>query len=120
MSQIVLGPYKTFTAGAALAEHLRVKLSSGKLVAAGTGTSDEGVEIGTIVEEAFADGDKRKVHLRSAGGTTKMVAAGPITQGAAVYGAAGGKIDDAANGSAIGVALEAATAANDVIEVVRY
>ena len=46
-----------------------------------------------------------------------MTAAAAIVQGVAVYGAAGGKIDDVASGAAIGVALEAAGAADDVIEV---
>jgi hypothetical protein len=48
-----------------------------------------------------------------------MVAAGAISDNATVYAAAGGKVD--ASGSVVvGQAMEAATANNDVIEVLRY
>ena len=120
MTQYVEGPTKAFTAGAAIAKHLRVKLSSGVLAVAGAGTSDEPVEIGTIEEAAFAAGDLRSVRMRNAQGTVKMVASAAIAAEAAVYGAAGGKIDDTTSGAAIGIALEAATADGDIIEVLRY
>jgi hypothetical protein len=120
MSQFVETPTKAFTAGAAIAKYLRVKLSSGKLAVAGAGASDEPVEIGTIEDASFADGDVRPVRLRTAQGTAKMVAAGAVVQGVAVYGAASGKVDDVASGAAIGVSMEAAAADGDVIEVMRY
>lgn len=115
MSQYVDGPSKTFTAGAAIGQDILVKLSSGKLAVAALG--DE--HIGTLLAESFTDGDERAVRLRSAQGTTKMVASGAFTAGAILYGRALGKVDDISTTSAIrvGTALEAATAANDVIEV---
>lgn len=115
MSQYVDGNIKNFTAGAAIAQHLRVKLSAGVLAAAGAAD----VEIGTITDASFASGDIRGVRLRSASGTGKMVAAAAITAGVIVYGAAGGKISATAGGVPLGIALEAASADNDVIEVLR-
>lgn len=116
MSQFVETPTKTFTAGAAIAKYLRVKLSSGKLAASGA-TDDD---LGQIEDASFADLDVRSVRLRTAPGTCKMVAAGAITAGARVYQAASGKIDDTVTGKLVGTALEAATADGDVIEVLRH
>lgn len=120
MAQYVEGPTKSFTAGGAIAQFLRVKLTAGKLAIAGAGATDGAVEIGTIEDAAFADGDVKAVRLRNAQGTKKMVAAGAFSAGAAVYGAAGGKVDDAVSGSAHGIAMEAATADGDVVEVMPY
>lgn len=113
MSQQVEGATKTFQCGAAIDQYLRVKLSSGKLAAAGVGDDD----LGILCEESFADLDYRSVRLMNAQGTHKMVAAGAISQGARVFQAASGKINDVSAGKPIGVALEAATVNNDVIEV---
>lgn len=113
MSQYVETPTKGFSCSGALAQYLRVKTPS-SLAAAGV---DE-MDIGTLEEASFAAGDVRAVRLRTAQGTAKMVAAGAITAGADVYAAASGKI--AATGYVyIGQALEAASANNDVIEVLR-
>lgn len=115
MAEQVDTPTRTFTAGAALAQFLRVKLSAGKLAAAGLGE----VELGTITTAAFADGDVRAVALNTKQGTVKMVADGAITLVAAVYGAAGGKVSATANGHLIGTALVAASGNNSVLEVLR-
>lgn len=113
MSQYVETPTKGFSCSGALAQYLRVKTPS-SLAAAG---ADE-MELGTLEEASFAALDVRAVRLRTAQGTAKMVAAGAITAGADVYAAASGKI--AATGYVyIGQALEAASANNDVIEVLR-
>lgn len=117
MSQSNPGPTKTFTAGAALSQFARVKLSTGKLAAAGL--ADGAAELGTLEEAAFADLDVRAVLLANAPGSRKMIAAKSISAGATVYTAASGKISDAAATGAtkIGIALEAATADGDIIEV---
>ena len=118
MSQYVETPTKSFVAGAAIAQHLRVKLSAGKLAVAGI--TDK--EIGTIIQAAFADGDVVGVRLRTAQGTTKMIAnATGCVAGAEIYTAASGKVSPTyATGSyPIGMALEASTADGDVIEVLR-
>lgn len=114
MAQFTEGPTRTFTAGAAIAAHLRVKLSSGELAAAGA--SD--VELGTMEVASFADNDVVPVRLRTAEGTCKMTASEAITAGNPVYAAASGKV--ASTGTVYcGTALEAATANGDVIEVLR-
>ncbi|MFQ5493770.1 MAG: capsid cement protein [Phycisphaerae bacterium] len=114
MSQIVNTATKVFTAGAAIGQYILVKLVSGKTQIAGLG--DE--PVGTMEAASFADGDARAVRLLSAQGTLKCVANGAFAQGAVVYGTAGGKIDDVAAGAVrIGIALEAAAAAGDVVEV---
>jgi hypothetical protein len=115
MSQFVEGSVKSFTAGAAIAQHILVYLSSGVLQVAALGTQP----IGTITEAAFASGDVRGVRLLSAKGTIPCVASGTFSQGAIVYGRALGKVDDISTTAAvrIGMALEAATTAGDIIEV---
>ena len=115
MSQATEGRTKTFTAGAAIGQWILVKLSSGKLAVAALG--DEW--IGVIEEAAFADLDRRSVVMRSAEGTIKCVASGAFSAGAVVYGRAAGKVDDISTTSAVrvGIALEAATALNDIVEV---
>jgi len=114
MSQYVNGNVKTFTAGGAIAVDLLVKISSGKLAVAGL--LDE--ILGTMEAASFADGDVASVRLKSAAGTHSCVSENAIAEGAAVYGRAGGKVDDVSTGATrLGIALEAATAANDVIEV---
>lgn len=113
MSQYVDTRCKAFTCGAAIAQYLRVKFSSGKMAAAGAAD----LSIGTMEEASFADLDVRPVRLRSAMGTRKMVANGAITQGAPVYGAASGKISATVGPCPEGIALEAAAADGDVIEV---
>lgn len=117
MSQYVNTPTKTFVAGGAIAQYLRVYISSLKLAVAGIG--DKG--IGTIEEAAFADGDLRAVRLTSAQGTFKGVMATDVTAGAAVYTAASGKFSKTKGTGAFaaGIALETGTADGDVIEILR-
>jgi hypothetical protein len=111
------GNTKTFTAGAAIAENLRVYLSSSKLAAAGATQ----IDIGTMTRASLADGDLIAVRLCNAAGTTKMVAAAAISADAIVYTAAAGKVNDeqATGASRVGIAITAATNDGDVIEVLR-
>jgi len=117
MAKWVDGPTASFTAGAAIAIHLRVKGSSAKLAVAGIADK----ELGCIEAASFADGDVRAVRLTSAAGTCKMVANGAISQFAAIYTAAAGKVSATAGATSflVGQALEAATADGDVIEGLR-
>lgn len=112
MTQQTESGFKTFTAGEALEAFRRVKLSSGSVVYA-----DAGEEFIGITQDKVANGDPVTVALRSAARSYKAVAAAAVTAGAVIYGAADGKVDDAASGVAQGTALEAATADGDVIEV---
>lgn len=105
---------RQFTAGAAIAQYLRVKLSAGKLAKAGS----TDVELGTMTVASFADGDVVGVRLRTAEGTSLMVAAAAITAGNPCYAGANGKVD--ASGTILmGIALSAASADGDVLEVLR-
>jgi hypothetical protein len=116
MSQYVDGNVKTFIADEAIAVHLRVKLDAdGRITVAGL--TDK--EIGTAITPAFAAGEPVSVKLRSGAGTHKMVAIEPLAAGATLYTETGGKVQDTAQATSfqIGTALEAATADNDVIEV---
>lgn len=116
MSQFVDGQTKTFIADEAIAINLRVKLDSdGKVTIAGLADK----ELGTAVTPAFAAGDPVAVRLRTAAGTHKMIAVEALTVGSVVYTETAGKVQDTAQATAfqVGVALEAAAADGDVIEV---
>lgn len=118
MAQYVEGPKRSFPAGStAIPQFSRVILSAGVLVEAGEGD----VELGTVEYQQFATNFlvDLPVRLRTAEGTAKMVAAGAITSGAAVYGAASGQVTATPNKNFIGFALCAASGANSVIEVQR-
>lgn len=104
--------FYTLIAGEALGDRVRVKLSGGKAVKAGATDRYVGITQGT----AAADGDEIAVRLRNGLGTVEVTAAGAITAGNTCYDAANGKV--AATGTQIfGIALEAATADGDQIEV---
>lgn len=120
MGQKVDSLYRTYTASAAIAAHLLVKTngSTANSVAIATAGSDV---IGCSTENAIASGAKGAIRLFNGGGTVKLTAAGAITVNALVYVAgSAGKIDDAVNGRPIGIAMEAATADGDIIEVMPF
>ena len=112
---------RTFTAGEALLEKRRVQIK------AGTTTTPAEVEyaglgaqhIGITVADA-ASGETVSVCLRTQAGTVEGVASEAFARGAVLYGAASGKIADTSSGSAIGVAIEAATADGDIVEWVQF
>lgn len=105
------GNKKTFNAGGAIGAHELVKMSTGDVVQ----NTDEGVVVGAA-EYAVAQNAPVAIRLFNAGGTIHCIADAAITQGAAVYAAASGKVSPAGT-LIIGYAMEAATADGDVIEV---
>lgn len=106
----------TFQASAALAPHLRLKLDgSNQLEAAGASEQ----ELGTNPERALAADEYIAIDPLMPGIVVLMTAAGTFSQYASLYGAAAGKVDDSANENYIGIALDAATAANDLVRVLR-
>jgi len=115
-STIVDGP-KTFTAGEDLEIYRRVKVESGstknppEVIYADAGEQAVGITL-----EAVDDQDTVSVQLFTKDGTLFGVAADTFSYAATLYAAADGKISDSSNGSAIGIALEAATAAGDIVE----
>src|SRR5574343_746596 len=117
MSQYVDGNCKTLVAGEAINAFLRVKLhTDGTAMIAGLAEKD----IGTA-EHYAASGDRLMVRLRTASGTAKMVAKEAISVASPVYTEAGGKVQDTNESTSflVGIAMEAASADNDVIEVLR-
>lgn len=117
MSGYTEAPTRTFKAGVAIGRFLRVKLSSSKLAIAGIGDASTAT-VGTTEREAFAANDQVAVRLDNAQGTRKCVAAGAIAADAIVYSAANGKVNDVSTGAnRVGIALNAAGADGDIIEV---
>lgn len=113
MAEMNVSGCKTFEADEAIAQYRRVKMDAdGKVTYADATDASDGVSD----RESFAAGEKIAVMLKSAPGTRKMTAAGAITAGDAVYGAADGKV--ATDGFVLeGKAIDAATADGDIIEV---
>lgn len=119
---MVWAKFPTFTAGEALLPKRRVKVESGtttdpvEVVYADAGEQ----HIGITGNESTADGALVSVNPMNATGSYEGTAAGAFARGATLYGAADGKIDDASSGSAIGIALEAATADGDVVQWISF
>ncbi len=109
---------KTFVAGEAITQHAIVKLSAGEIFE----SDATNIPIGSANIAAFNSGELIPVDLLSGGGTIKCIAADAITQGAVVYNQANGEVDDSSANSAlkVGIALDTATAANDIIEVLPH
>jgi hypothetical protein len=99
-------------AGSALGPYLRVKLSGGALVVA-SGSEDE---LGTLANRTLAANEAVTVYPRGAAGVRYMVAASAFAQYAQLYAAADGKVDDSGTLTR-GFALDAATAAGDIVRV---
>jgi predicted RecA/RadA family phage recombinase len=115
MSQYVDTTTKAFEAAGTIKQYARVTLGSGGTITeAGLAVK----EIGTALEPAVS-GDVINVKLRTGSGTHKMIAKEALAIGATVYTETDGQVQDTAQGTAfqIGTALEAATAENDIIEV---
>lgn len=109
----------TFPRNAAIGEYLRVVMSGGNLALA----SANQVHLGTTKENNLSEGvgssTVAAVVFRNAVGTVYMKASGAISQYADVYGSDSGKVSATVNGNRVGVALTAATADGDVIEVLQ-
>ena len=92
-----------------------------KLDSAGTvsvaGITEE--PIGAARAPAFASGDNIGVAMTSKPGTVTCIAAGAFAVGVVLYGRASGEVDDDSTGTAlrVGIAIEAATASGDYVQV---
>lgn len=115
MSQKVDGNTRTFVAGETIERGLLVRLSAAETVSI-AGLAQTPIAVATRRVPA---GEQGAFDLLSKAGTVQCKAGGAFSAGAVVYGRAAGLVDDISTSSAvkIGVALEAATAANDIIEV---
>lgn len=122
MAQEVQGKIRTFLASAALAEHRLVKMNSTTQDSIAYPAATEGnLVIGATTERPIASGERGPIRMLNAGGTVRLTAGAAIACNAVVY-CVGvvGKIDDAVSGAPIGIALKAATADNDIIEVMVF
>lgn len=109
----------TFAKDAAFGPYLRVVMSAGVLALAGAADVEIGTTKQRILASGLGAGTVGDVVLPTAQGTVKMIAAAAITQYARVYGAASGKVSATINGNLIGIALTAAGADGDEVEVLR-
>lgn len=109
---------KAFTCGADVEAHRLVKLSSGNVIHNTATATDDPIG---VTQRAEDSGDDVTVRLINDGGTFEITAAGAISQGAEVYAAAAGKVQALPTAAGtyrrIGLALEAATADGDIIEI---
>lgn len=105
---------KDFTAGEDLAKRRLVKQHS---TAEQVMYADAGDDYIGITEYGVSSGDPVTVRAVNYPGTREVTAADTFSLAAVLYVADDGKVDDVATGRAIGIALEAATAANDIIEM---
>jgi len=115
MSQHVDAHTKMFPASAAISQYALVQIASTGKVAANVLTTRP---IGVAMKAAFADGDLIPVKLLPGFGTFRGIAKEALAVAAVLYTEAGGKLQDTAEATSlpIGIALEAATAENDIIE----
>lgn len=105
---------KTFEAAGTIRKNRRVVISTaGTVTEALVGASGD---FQAVALDNAVSGEHVACRLKNDRGTFKLSTAGAVTAMAVIYGAAAGQVDDASSGTAIGVALEAATAANDEIE----
>ena len=111
----------TFTANGALGARVRVKLTSAST------TDPPQVEIAGAGEQhigyttvAVASGGLVSVDGRMGSFVKEAVAAEAFAVGATLYGAAAGKVKDTSAGSAIGIAVEEATADGDIVRIIDF
>ena len=118
MSQRDDSGFKSYEADEAIELYSRVKLDAdGKITKAGL--TDK--SIGTLqTEAALAAGQVVSVKLRSAAGTHKVRVSEALAAGATIYSEADGEVQDTAQATSFmeGTALEAATADNDIVEMI--
>ncbi len=109
----------TFTANGALGARVRVKLTSG------SATDPPQVEVAGAAdghigytEYAAASGELVAVVGRFGNMVQEAVASAAIAVGAALEGAAAGKVATKTTGTLIGYAVEAATADGDIVKII--
>lgn len=118
MSQYYESVHRSFLVDAAYPRGTRVKMSASTLnTVTVAGAAD--VHIGTLTSASFASGNVVDVLLKPFG-TRQAVASGAISVNAKVYGDAAGQVTGTANGNLLGLALTAATAQGDFIELIEF
>lgn len=112
---------RTFNAGTDLAAKVLVKLSAGAVVANTKTSTDDPIGVADV---NVLSGNPVGVRLLCTDESQEITAAGAIALNAVVYAADDGKVQALPAGAGtyrkIGIALEAATADGDIIEVLPY
>lgn len=109
-----LSASRSFIAATDIGKDIRVKLTAANTVGIAGATEDY---IG-LTETPTKAGRAVSVRLKNSGGTAFAIAAGAFAVNATVYGVADGKVDDVSTDNVVaGVALTAATADGDTIEL---
>ena len=115
-STYVDGP-KTFTAYEAMPKFSRVKFKSGTTEnPPEVHYADQGEQAIGVTEHHVAAGDCVAVRMLNKEGTLLGIASEALSRGATLYAADDGEISDTSSGTSIGIALEEATADQDIIE----
>ena len=110
----------TMTAGEDLLQYTRVKLESGSTTVPGEVVyADQGEQAIGEVQNDVSDGELVAVRL-FVWETKEGKANDSFSYAATLYAHDDGEISDTSSGSAIGQALEAATAAGDVVEYIPF
>jgi hypothetical protein len=120
MASYTVGPEMTFESSATLVQFTLVKMDAAGTISNSTGVASEDNDVFGVVQQAAVDGDSVAVTNMNCVGSFKVKVVGAIARGAKVYTAASGL--GSATGTSltcIGIARDAATAASDVIEVLR-
>jgi hypothetical protein len=111
----------TFQAGEDLLQYARVKVESGTVtVPPEVVYADQSEQAIGVVERDVSDGDLVAVRLITWGGTLEGIANDTFAIGATLYAHDDGEISDTSSGSAIGQALDEATAAGDICEYIAF
>lgn len=111
----------TFTANGALGARVRVKLTSEsttdppQVEIAGSGEQHIG-----YTKYAVATGGLVAVEGRMGNFVKEVVSAEAFVVGATLYGAAAGQVKDSSAGSAIGIAVEEATASGQIVRMIDF
>ncbi len=120
MSKVTDG-FLTMTAGEALAQKTRVKIKSGTTTTPPeVEYSDQGDMAIGVVEVAAASGAHVVIRAITWGGSLEGVANDSFAVGATLYSHDDGEISDTSSGSAIGIALEAASSADEIVEYIPF
>lgn len=98
--------------GTAIDPYLRVTWNGSVVSAAGNGVRGHG----TVDHRVLANDLAVTLVPFGLGGTRKMVAAGAFAKGATLSAAASGKVDDSGT-VAVGIAMEASSGNNSIVEV---
>lgn len=124
MAQYVHGYTKTFTASGAITENALVKVVASSSttppqVIECTGAAGEDINVVGTAAAAAASGAVVTVNLLNACGSVKVIAdVADVDVGDTLFTAAGGEVTDQnTSGTVVGVALEASSAAGDIVEM---